>query len=129
MKYENHLIDPIRCILDTAEEPLSEYQMIQELKAQEWLPEFSMTDTVSLYSAHFLVYNALFQLRETYQEQGKRLFISVLSIYCYLEVSAVLNPVAEPAIGEGDDASATSSASLVKNISLASSSVFLGAFC
>ena len=59
---KNHLIEPIQCILEAATAPLSEYDLISQLQQQEWLARIDSANTVSLYSAHFLVYNALFQL-------------------------------------------------------------------
>ena len=77
----NHLLEPIRCLLDIASQPLSEYELIQTLQSQGWLKSTEMADILSLYGVHFLVYNALYQLKPYYQNQpNTSLFISVLAI-------------------------------------------------
>ena len=77
---ENHLIEPIQCILEAATDPLSEYDLMSQLQQQEWLAPIDSANTVSLYSAHFLVYNALFQLHAYYLERQQYLTISALII-------------------------------------------------
>jgi hypothetical protein len=77
----NHLIEPIQCILETANAPLSEYALIGQLQAQGWLEPIDSSNTLSLYSAHFLVYNALFHLHLYYLEHNQFLTISALQIY------------------------------------------------
>lgn len=77
----NHLIEPVRCVLDAASQSLSEYELIQTLQLQGWLESIEMGDTLSLYATHFLVYNALYQLKPYYQSQvNTSLFISALAI-------------------------------------------------
>jgi hypothetical protein len=83
---QNHLLEPIHCILDTATASLSEYELIQQLQKQGWLAPITLGDSVSLYSTHFIVYNALYQLKIHYQSAGRSLLISALAI----ELSAVL---------------------------------------
>jgi hypothetical protein len=77
---KNHLIEPIQCIVEAATAPLSEYELISQLQEQEWLTRIDSANTVSLYSAHFLVYNALFQLHAYYLERQQYLTISALTI-------------------------------------------------
>ena len=77
---KNHLVEPIQCMLETATVPLSEYELIGQLQEQEWLASIDSTNTVSLYSAHFLVYNALFQLHSYYLDRHQYLTISALVI-------------------------------------------------
>ena len=77
---KNHLVEPIQCILEAATASLSEYELISQLQEQEWLARIDSANTVSLYSAHFLVYNALFQLHAYYLERHQYLTISALTI-------------------------------------------------
>jgi hypothetical protein len=77
---KNHLIEPIQCMLEAATAPFSEYELISQLQDQEWLASIGSTNTVSLYSAHFLVYNALFQLHSYYLDGHQCLTISALVI-------------------------------------------------
>ena len=77
---KNHLVEPIQCILEAATASLSEYELISQLQDQEWLARIDSANTVSLYSAHFLVYNALFQLHAYYLERHQYLTISALTI-------------------------------------------------
>lgn len=97
----NHLIEPIQCIVETASAPLSEYALISLLQEQQWLERIDVADTVSLYSAHFLVYNALFQLHPYYLERNQYLTISALAIFL-----------------ESEDERAKSQAAELKNIAL-----------
>lgn len=76
----NPLVDPIACILDAQKTSLSEYTLIQQLQAQDWLAPIDTTDTLSLYGTHFLVYNALYQLRRHYSKTQQYLRISALDI-------------------------------------------------
>jgi hypothetical protein len=77
---KNHLIEPLQCMLEAATVPLSEYELISQLQEQEWLARIDSANTVSLYSAHFLVYNALFQLHSYYVDRHQCLTISALVI-------------------------------------------------
>ncbi len=77
----NHLIEPIRCILETMEAPISEHALIVKLQSQQWLEPVDMADVLSLHATHFLVYNALFQLHSEYLEKNAYLNISALHIY------------------------------------------------
>jgi len=77
---KNHLLDPIDCLLTANPVAISEYALIQQLQAQGWLDPINSADTLSLYSTHFIVYNALYQLQLRYREQQKHLRISALDI-------------------------------------------------
>jgi hypothetical protein len=82
---QNHLLEPLQCLLEAATGALSEYEVIQLLQAQGWLDAVTSGDDLSLYSTHFLVYNALYQLQERYQlpdqaASHQRLLISALAI-------------------------------------------------
>jgi hypothetical protein len=59
---------------------LSEYALLTQLQKQGWLAPIDTGDAVALYSAHFLVYNALFQLYPYFLEQNQYLTISALHI-------------------------------------------------
>lgn len=76
----NHLIEPISCLLENTNTPFSEYELISLLQQQGWLERIDSQDSLSLYSVHFLVYNALFQLHERYKANHQHLLISALSI-------------------------------------------------
>lgn len=76
----NHLLEPISCLLDITPTPLSEYELITQLQKQGWLEKIEPNDPLSLYSTHFLVYNALFQLHDEYQKINQQLYISALNI-------------------------------------------------
>lgn len=77
---QNHLLEPIACLLESATTPISEYQLMQQLQGQGWLEALDSSDSLALYSVHFLIYNALYQLRDRYQAQGQYLYISALAI-------------------------------------------------
>ncbi|MGS2716540.1 DNA-J related domain-containing protein [Eionea flava] len=77
---KNPLIDPIESILDAQKTTLSEYALMQQLQAQGWLASIDASDTLSLYSTHFLIYNALYQLRNHYSQSQQYLRISALDI-------------------------------------------------
>lgn len=77
---ENHLIEPLRLLLESAEGDMSEYAIMQSLQSQGWLEPIPMGDTVALFANHFLVYNALYQLKQYYKARHQSLFISALSI-------------------------------------------------
>ena len=79
-KQKNHLIEPLKCLLETAQQPVSEYEVLQQLQQLGWLQPIDTRDTLSLYGAHFLIYNGLYQLREYYSARGTALEISALSI-------------------------------------------------
>lgn len=77
---DNPLIEPIDCILLTQSRSFSEYELIQQLQAQGWVAPIDSSDTLSLYSTHFVVYNALYRLQKRYQSAQKYLRISALDI-------------------------------------------------
>ncbi len=76
-----NLISAIECLI--CEESHSEYDLLQALKSQGF---FSFMQSVpasshALFCAHFLLFHALYQLREVYWQQGRyHLDISPLSI-------------------------------------------------
>ncbi|MFT7388408.1 MAG: hypothetical protein ACI8VC_001654 [Candidatus Endobugula sp.] len=78
--HQNHLLEPISCLLSTQAAPMSEYTLIQQLQGQGWLDPINLADTLSLYSTHFIVYNALYQLQPRYRDQQQHLRISALDI-------------------------------------------------
>lgn len=87
-KIDSHLIESIACLLEAAVEPLSEYRLIQHLNEQDWDLSISATDTLALYTSHFVVYNSLYILQEQYWRQHQRfLQISALAIQLHLPVS------------------------------------------
>jgi hypothetical protein len=78
--HKNHLLDPIDCLLSANPVAISEYALIQRLQAQGWLDPINSADTLSLYSTHFIVYNALYQLQSRYRDRQQYLRISALDI-------------------------------------------------
>jgi len=74
------LLEAIQCIIDIAEEPLSEYQLIQILNQQGWSLSTNAADSLQLFTSHFLVFNSLYRLQLDYWLHEKR----------YLEVSALM---------------------------------------
>ena len=91
------LMDALRCILESASVPLSEYQLIQYLSEQGWPLSTSAADSLALFTSHFLVYNALYRLQLSYLDQGRYLEISALSIHLS---PASDNPAAATALSQ-----------------------------
>ncbi|MCY1544367.1 DNA-J related protein [compost metagenome] len=60
------LSDQLHELLRGAPEGLSEYQLIQALKARHstHIPHLELTDRLVLFRTHFLVFNALYRLRD-----------------------------------------------------------------
>jgi hypothetical protein len=70
-------------LLDTAPAGLGEYQLIQQLKARHCthIPNRPLTDHLVLFRTHFLLFNALYRLRERlWATQSGHLQISALNI-------------------------------------------------
>jgi len=64
-------------------EGCSEYQLIQQLKARHstHIPHLALTDKLVLFRTHFLLFNALYQLRDRlWQEQRAHLLINPLCV-------------------------------------------------
>lgn len=76
----------IQTILYQCSGPISEHQLIRELKARQLITDTSSLD--SLYSVHFLVMNALYQLQTELLDHEWYLSISPLEIHL-LRVCAV----------------------------------------
>lgn len=75
------LVDGVRGILETSPNTLSEYELIGLLNKQGWSFSTSATDTLALFTTHFLVYNALYWLQTHYwQQEGRFLQVSALAI-------------------------------------------------
>ncbi|MBU2713057.1 DNA-J related domain-containing protein [Zooshikella harenae] len=75
---ENPLKATIQTILYQCSGPISEHQLICELKARQLISDTSTLD--SLYYIHFLVMNALYQLQTELLDQAWYLSISPLEI-------------------------------------------------
>lgn len=81
------LFDAIQCVVDVADEPLSEYELIQVLNQQGWGLSINAADSLQLFTSHFLVFNALYQLQIDYWEKQERyLEITALSISLHKKV-------------------------------------------
>ncbi len=76
---DNLLIDAIHCIIDTSAEALTEYQLISTLNQQGWELTTNASDSLGLFTSHFLVFNALYQLQEKYWNQYQR-YLSVTAL-------------------------------------------------
>ncbi len=81
MKNKNkQLVDAVRCLLEISIEPLSEYQLLKLLKDQGWDLPTSASDSLALFTSHFLLFNALYVLQDEYWCEQCYLEISVLKI-------------------------------------------------
>lgn len=70
-------------LLQAAPDGLAEYQLIQQLKQRHsgHIPNLSLADKLVLFRTHFVLFNALYQLRERlWQERSHLLQISPLCI-------------------------------------------------
>lgn len=78
---EADLADQLLVLLREEAGGLSEYQLIQRLKARHstHIPNLPLTDKLVLFRTHFLVFNALYRLRERLWSEGA----------AYLEISAL----------------------------------------
>lgn len=77
------LAEQVLQLLQTAPDGLAEYALIQQLKAGHsgHLPNLPLTDKLVLFRTHFLLFNALYRLRDTlWQQQAHLLQISPLCI-------------------------------------------------
>ncbi len=77
---KNPLLEPILSILLTAPEGISEYDLTIRLKAETKLISKDHADNFTMFQTHFMLMNALYQLRESVIAEQKRLTISALSI-------------------------------------------------
>ena len=77
------LAEQVLQLLQAAPAGLAEYALIQQLKAGHsgHLPNLPLTDRLVLFRTHFLLFNALYRLRDTlWQQQAHLLQISPLRI-------------------------------------------------
>ncbi|MGP0172833.1 DNA-J related domain-containing protein [Pseudomonas sp. NCHU5208] len=77
------LAEQVLQLLQAAPDGLAEYALIQQLKARHsgHLPNLPLTDKLVLFRTHFLLFNALYRLRDTlWQQQSHLLEISPLCI-------------------------------------------------
>ncbi|MGE8502176.1 MAG: DNA-J related domain-containing protein [Pseudomonas sp.] len=77
------LAEQVLQLLQAAPDGLAEYALIQQLKAGHsgHLPNLPLTDKLILFRTHFLLFNALYRLRDTlWQQQAHLLQISPLCI-------------------------------------------------
>lgn len=77
------LTDQLLQLLREAPEGISEFQLIQQLKARHstHVPNLPLTDKLVLFRTHFLVFNALYRLRDRlWEENAAHLEIGPLSI-------------------------------------------------
>ncbi|OWP49700.1 DNA-J related domain-containing protein [Pseudomonas nitroreducens] len=93
------LTDQLLQLLQEATEGISEFQLIQHLKARHstHVPNLPLTDKLVLFRTHFLVFNALYRLRDRlWKENAAHLEIGPLSIRLCPYISGV------QALGEQD---------------------------
>jgi hypothetical protein len=76
----NQLVDAVRCLLEISVEPLSEYQLLQLLKDQGWQLPTNASDSLVLFTSHFLLFNALYLLQDEFWRKHQYLEISALNI-------------------------------------------------
>jgi len=77
----NLLLEPILAILRASPEGISEYELTVRLKAETRLISQDRPDSnLTIFQTHFMVMNALYQLRESMITEQRRLTISALSI-------------------------------------------------
>lgn len=91
------LADQIHRLLLEQPEGYSEYQLIQQLKARQCphIPPLAMDDRLVLFHTHFLVFNALYQLRQ-------RLITDIHLAISPLNISLQPLPASGTALGEYD---------------------------
>lgn len=81
MKNKNtQLVDAVRCLLEISIEPMSEYKLLQLLKEQGWDLPTTASDSLALFTSHFLLFNALYILQDEYWCNHRYLEISALKI-------------------------------------------------
>jgi DnaJ-domain-containing protein 1 len=77
------LADQVLLLLREASDGCSEYQLIQQLKKRHstHIPNLGLADKLVLFRTHFLLFNALYQLRDRlWQEQSAHLGINPLCV-------------------------------------------------
>jgi hypothetical protein len=77
------LCSELYAVLCAKADGLSEYQLIQQLKADKspHFPDLPLGDTLALFTTHFLLFNALYRLRDLlWAKQIATLHLSPLSI-------------------------------------------------
>ena len=78
---DNPLLSDIRQLLDTADEPLTEFAIHQSLKQHGAFGDAADGGLLGLFHRHFLVMNALYQLQQQYWQTSKQVLrISPLHI-------------------------------------------------
>ena len=93
------LTDQLLQLLREAPEGISEFQLIQQLKARHstHVPNLPLTDKLVLFRTHFLVFNALYRLRDRlWEENAAHLEIGPL----HIRLSSYIGGV--QALGEQD---------------------------
>ncbi|WP_101759854.1 DNA-J related domain-containing protein [Oceanicoccus sp. KOV_DT_Chl] len=98
---QNLLVIPILNILQNSSEPISEHQLITELKQQfDQLPVQTSTGSFALFQTHFLVMNALYQLQDSVLKEGFYLFISPLEIQLLPSTEAASTEIVESKVSQ-----------------------------
>lgn len=78
--HNNPLIPSILSLLQAAPDGLSEHELIKQLQQTGALPGRGQGGDLALFQKHFLVMNALYQLRDRLFEEGIGLHINPLAI-------------------------------------------------
>lgn len=78
-----YLMVALECLLREAPDGLSELELIKALQRPPWrlLGAVDFSDPARLYPVHFLVFHALYRLRDELAAQGENLDISPLKVY------------------------------------------------
>jgi DnaJ-domain-containing protein 1 len=82
------LVDVARYLLETNVEPVSEYQLLRLLKDRGWNLPISASDSLALFTSHFLLFNALYVLQDEYWCELRYLEISALKIVLHKAITS-----------------------------------------
>jgi len=77
----NPVLGPLLGFLKSNVDAVSEFELMLQLKPYLKAAEPTEDSQLVLFQNHFLIMNALYQLQEKLQEEGKNLFVSPLKIY------------------------------------------------
>ncbi len=75
-------------MLETNVEPVSEYQLLRLLKDRGWNLPISASDSLALFTSHFLLFNALYVLQDEYWCELRYLEISALKIVLHKAITS-----------------------------------------
>ncbi len=103
-------------IIELACDPLSEYELIVQLRERGWQLPTDAADTLALFQSHFMIYHCLYRLQSDYWQKSRRcLEISALRIQ--LHPAAMDGSAAAPS-AYTDDKALRAYYSDIKNLGL-----------